>query len=61
MIDGRGFDLAGTSGGGQQQQGHAIRAARNGDAEPRSGADQRIEIGAESINQGSVREPSRTS
>ena len=52
MIDGRGFDLPGPRCRGKEQQGEAVGAARYGDADARVGRDQRVEIGAKTLDQG---------
>ena len=52
VIDGGGADPAREGGAGEQQQGEAVRTARDGDAEARRrGAGQRLEIGAEALGQ----------
>ena len=51
MIDRRRLDFAGPRGCSEQQQCEAVRAARYGEAELRSGLDQRVEIGPEAFDE----------
>jgi hypothetical protein len=50
VVDGRGFDLAGTGGGGEQEQSEAIRPAGNRDADPGVRLSERRQIGFEAGN-----------
>ena len=51
MIDGRGFDLAGTGGGREQEQREAVGPARNRHAEACARLDQGVEVGPEAIDE----------
>jgi hypothetical protein len=50
VIDRRRLDLARTRRRGEEQQGHAVGAARYGNADSLAWRAQRVEIGAKSVN-----------
>ena len=51
VIDSRRLDFAGPRGRSEQQQRKAVRTARYGEPEPRSGRDQCVEIGPKTFDE----------
>jgi hypothetical protein len=49
VINSRRLYVAGPSGGGQQQQGEAVGAARHRDADASARGNQRVEVAAEPV------------